>query len=125
MTVEEVSDVRPLLKSTEPIAIFFYMDGCPHCEAMVQPWDELAKEQPIKLYKVESANVPEELGITGFPHFIKIEKGKQKKSVGGEMSKEDLKRKLFTSGGRRLRSRRLRGGRRKTHRTLRRHKSFA
>jgi thiol-disulfide isomerase/thioredoxin len=34
------------IKSGKPIAIFFYMDGCPHCDKMKKPWDDLEKEVP-------------------------------------------------------------------------------
>ena len=117
-------DIKSILKSSKPVAIFFYMDGCPHCEAMKPIWDELEKETPsVEFVSVESANVPADLGIMGYPKFMKIEGTKQVGSADGEMTKEELKGKLLTAGGRRRRnrSRRLRRTRRKTlHRSTRR-----
>ena len=108
MDVNDVSKVRELLKSEQPVVLFFWLDGCGHCEAMKQPYSELQKEMPnMKFYKVESEHVPEELGITGFPQFIRVQDGKQVKSVGGEMPKSELKAKLL-GGGRRKRTRRNR-----------------
>ena len=95
------------IKSGKPIAIFFYMDGCPHCDKMKKPWDDLEKEVPhTDFCKIESSKVPSELGITGFPHFEVHSKSKKKKVVDGSSSKEELKKKLFGTGGRRRTRRR-------------------
>lgn len=126
--MKDVKDIKKFLKSSKPVAIFFYMDGCPHCEAMKPIWDALEKEASnVEFVAVESANTPSELGITGFPTFMKIENGKQVGSASGEMDKEELKRALLGAGGRRrrYRSRRLRRTRRKVlHRTTRRNIPF-
>ena len=102
-------ELKKLLDSDEPVAIFYYMETCPHCKVMHEPWSELEKEEPnTKFVKIESAEVPSELGISGFPHFEK-RKGKNVKVVKGEMSKDDLKKKLFGGfGGKRTRRRRAR-----------------
>lgn len=122
--MKEVKDIKKFLKSSKPVAIFFYMDGCPHCETMKPIWDELEKETPgVEFVSIESANVPAELGIMGYPKFMKIEGAKQVGSADGEMTKDELKGKLLAAGGRRRRnrSRRLRRTRRKTlHRSTRR-----
>ena len=78
-------------------------------------WDELEKETPsVEFIKVESVSVPSDLGITGFPKFMKIEGGEQVSSVDGEVSKDELKSKLLSvGGGRRRRSSRLQSRRRK------------
>ena len=103
-------ELKNVLDSNEPVAIFYYMETCPHCQVMHEPWDELEKEEPnVKFVKIESAEVPQEMGISGFPHFEK-RKGKKVKKVDGELSKDDLKQKLFSAGGkRRTRRRRARG----------------
>ena len=113
-------DVKKMMTSSKPIAIFFYMDGCPHCETMKPIWSELEKEiSGIEFAKVESANVPSDLAIYAFPKFMKI-KG-EKKIVDGEMSKGELKSKLFTvGGGRRTRGRFVRRGRKRRSRSTRR-----
>lgn len=106
--------VNEMMKTGRPTAIFFYMTGCPHCERMEPIWNQLENEvKDHEFAKVESAHVPPELGITGFPKF---KKGGV--TADGEMSKEDLKKKLFGKiptgkiptgksrfGGRRRRSR--------------------
>lgn len=110
-------DLQNILDSDEPVAIFYYMESCHHCKVMHKPWDELEKEEPnVVFVKIESEEIPEEMGVSGFPHFEKRE-GKKVKKVDGEMSKEELKKKLFKIGGkrrtRRRRSRRLTRRRRK------------
>lgn len=117
------ADIKKALSSKEPVVIFFYMIGCPHCEKMKGPWENLkAKHSDTKLVKVESQNVPDSVkgDIKGFPHFMKIENGKKKVSVGGSMTEGELESNLFGAlrGGR---SRRLRRRTRKVKRTLRRH----
>jgi len=97
--------LKQVINSGKPVAIFFYMDGCPHCDAMKKPWDDLEKEVPrMEFCKIESAKVPSEMNITGFPHFEVHDKGK--KVADGSSSKAELKKKLFGApGGRRQQSR--------------------
>ena len=119
-------DVKKLMTSSKPVVIFFFLEGCPHCETMDPIWEELEKETPdTEFIKVESSAVPSELGITGFPKFMKIQGGKQVSSVDGEVSKDELKSKLLSATGGR-RSRRLRRTRRKrsVYRSTRRHIPF-
>ena len=104
-------ELQNILDSDEPVAIFFYMQTCPHCKVMHEPWDELEKEEPnVKFVKIESAHIPSEMGINGFPHFEKRKGKKVEKVVKGEISKDELKQKLFKLGGKR-RTRRRRAGR--------------
>jgi thiol-disulfide isomerase/thioredoxin len=122
-------DVKKTMKSTKPVAIFFYMTTCPHCQVMHGPWEELAKDmKDIEFEKVESEHVPSDLGIMGYPHFMLVQDGKEKKSAGGEMTKQDLKAKLFSGAGKRSKrgsSRRLTRRRVKVaHRTARVHVSL-
>jgi thiol-disulfide isomerase/thioredoxin len=92
--------LKKAIKSGKPVAIFFYMDGCPHCDAMKKPWDDLEKEVGrMEFVKIESSKVPSDMGITGFPHFEVH--GKAKKVADGSSSKAELKKKLFGTGGRR------------------------
>lgn len=115
MELSSVDGVSRAMRSKGPVAIFFYMTGCPHCEVMHAPWSALAKEtKGVKFYKAESDSVPSELGITGYPQFMRFEDGKMRKSVGGEMDTSALRAQLF-GGGRRRRTAR-RGARRLTRR---------
>lgn len=118
--VKDEGEIKKLMKSDEPVAIFYYAAWCPHCKVMHKPWSELEKEEKgkTKFVKMESENIPDDLGISGFPHFVLVKNGSVAKTVDGEMPKKDLKEKLlggsgvglaFANGGRRrTRARRLR-----------------
>lgn len=126
--LKRLEDVKKILTSSKPVCVFFYLTGCSHCEAMNPIWDSLEKEHPSVMFvKAESSVVPSELGISGFPTFMKIENGKTLSRANGEMSKDELKSQLLgSSGGRRRRSSRFRSRRRKhgVHRSTRRHIPF-
>lgn len=84
------------------------MNGCPYCEQTKPVWDDLKKRDAgkFKFAEVESADVPREksieLGITGYPHFVKIDdRGNKKKVSGSKDSLKKLSDALFTKGGRR------------------------
>ena len=122
--VKDSKEISKLLKSEKPVVVFFYADWCPHCHAMQKPYAELEKEhKDVKFVKMESEDIPSELGIYGYPHFEYVKDGGVVRKVDGEMSKEELKSKLmggqaglvFANGGRRrrTRARRLRNTRRK------------
>jgi thioredoxin-like negative regulator of GroEL len=114
-------DVTKALASKSPVAIFFYMTTCPHCQVMHEPWEALAKEAgDVEFVKAESAVVPSALGISGFPHFVMVRDGKEQKSADGEMSKDELKTKLLSRGGRRRRRGVVRTQRRRSGRFTRR-----
>ena len=130
--VTEDKEIKDLLKSKEPVAIFFYAAWCGHCKAMQEPWKNLNEQKKdIKFVKMESENIPSDLGIGGYPHFVFVKDGSVKKTAGGEMSQEQLNTKLFggtLAGGRRRRNSTRRGRRRVrkvAHRTLRNHMAFA
>jgi thiol-disulfide isomerase/thioredoxin len=113
------NDVKKAMESKNPVAIFFYMTTCPHCQVMHEPWENLAKEtSDVEFVKAESSVVPSALGISGFPHYVMIRDGKEEKSADGEMTKEELKSKLLSRGGRRRRS--VRTQRRRSRRFARR-----
>jgi thioredoxin 1 len=118
--VTDSEEIKGLMKSKEPVAIFYYAAWCPHCKVMHEPWGELEKahSKDMKFVKVESEDVPDELGITGFPHFVKVKNGGIVKEVSGEMPKEELEKKLLSGGGRRLRRTRTRRLRRATRKRL-------
>ena len=113
--VKDSDEIKKLMKSKEPVAIFYYAAWCPHCKVMHGPWSELEKEDKgkTKFVKMESEDVPSELGISGYPHFVMVKGGQVQSQASGEMSKDELKQKLLggLSGGRRRRTRSRRGRR--------------
>jgi thioredoxin 1 len=125
--VKTEDEIKKLLKSDKPVVVFFYADWCPHCHAMQKPYSDLEKEhKDVTFVKMESEDIPSELGIMGYPHFEYVKNGSVIRKVDGEMPKEELKAKLFGGqaglafanggkrrGGRRTRTSRLRNTRRK------------
>jgi thioredoxin-like negative regulator of GroEL len=101
MEITDKNEVRKLMRSQKPVAIFFYWEECGHCENMMKPWDELSKKYKGKVagYKVESANIPEELDINGFPRFYSVKNGIPSEPIVGEQESAVLEKQLF--GGRR------------------------
>ena len=116
----KADELKQVLKSKTPVAILYYADWCGHCKVMHTPWDELEKETSnVQFYKIESDDFPPGLEL-GFPHFEVVRSG-TKKVADGEMSKEDLKKKLFGKlGGSLLRRTRRKSRRLRTRRNIRR-----
>lgn len=128
--VKNADEIKKLMKSKEPVAIFYYAAWCPHCKVMHGPWSELEKGDngKTKFVKMESEDIPSELGISGYPHFVMVKGGRVQAQASGEMSKDELKQKLLLNSlsRRRTRSRRsTRTVRKIPHRTLRNHMAFA
>lgn len=114
--VKDADEIYEIMKSSNPKCVFFYAAWCPHCKVMHEPWSKLEKKHKnVQFYKMESEDIPSDLGISGYPHFVMVKDKKVKKSVGGEMSEDDLNKQLFGGGSRRRnRTRRFRRGTRKT-----------
>ena len=117
--VESEKELEEILKSPGKVVIFYFWNMCGHCQAMHEPYEQLENDhKDVKFVKVETKNIPKKLKKTAFPEFELREGGQVKKTVGGEMTKEELGTKLFGEklGGRRrrTRSRRLRRRTRKT-----------
>jgi hypothetical protein len=114
-------DVKKVMTSSEPVAVFFYMPGCPHCEKMERPWKELGGEmKDVRFVIIKSDLAPPEVQAGGFPQFKLVKGGQVVAKADGEMSKEQLKQALFGSRGGRRRARRLtRRGRKVAHRSAR------
>ena len=114
--VKKAEEIKKLMRSEEPVAIFYSAAWCPHCKVMHEPWAELEKEEKgkAKFVKMESEDIPSELGISGYPHFVYVKGGQVQSEASGEMTKDELKQKLmggsgvglaFANGGRRRRTR--------------------
>ena len=79
-----------------PLLVLFYMDGCSHCIANKPMWDEMKKKyRHIPVEEVESANVPADENVTGFPTMkYKPAKGRERTVSGQQASSAELARKL-------------------------------
>jgi hypothetical protein len=88
-------DVKNSLKR-RPLLVLFYMDGCSHCEANKPMWDQMKKKYVhIPVEEIESANVPPEENVNGFPTMkYKPAKGRDRVISGQQPSAAEIARKL-------------------------------
>ena len=105
------------------VVVYYYMDGCPHCDATWPAWRDLKRSAEASFQEVESKDAE---GISGFPTFVVRRQGKEVQRISGEQ--RDAKALAKALG---LRRKSPRGGRtyrrRRTlrHRTLRNYKALA
>ncbi len=113
--------------SQRPRVVFFFMNGCPHCERTWPAWDK-AKSELRKIADVEekeSKEVSPTDGVSSFPTFVVLKNGREVKRMEG--ARENPKEIVRELGLRRSSSRGRRTHRRKrqfTKRTLRNYKSL-
>lgn len=105
-----------------PHIVFFYMNGCPHCERTRPLWDEVKKDIPpgIAVLEVEAMELsPEDQSrVQGFP---RIERTSENGTIvvtieGAPANAEELRKKLKVSrrrGASRRRTLRKRNTRRR------------
>lgn len=65
--------------------VYFYMNGCPHCDRFSPEWDKFSKGAKIKTKKVEAGEMSPEhqkLGIDGFPTVMLLGPKGPKKYTG-------------------------------------------
>jgi len=113
--------------SERTAVVYFFMIGCPHCEAMKPAWEDAKKKMKnVDIKEKEARDVGPEDGVQSFPTIVVMKKGKEVKRLEGKR----------TSGGEIVKELGLQRGssrRRRTHRrhrklargTLRNYKSFA
>ena len=61
--------------------VYFYMDGCQHCDSFSPIWDEFVKISPLPTHKIESANAGEMMNtynISGFPTILLLDENNNK-----------------------------------------------
>ena len=107
--------------------VFYYMDGCPHCEATWPAWKD-AKDKlkgKMSVEEKESAEAAPD-GVKRFPTFVVWVNGKESKRFEG--ARTDSKKLVDEIEGKKSRrggTRRRRTRRRQfTHRTLRNYKAL-
>ena len=61
--------------------VYFYMNGCPHCDSFSPIWDEFKQNCPLPTHKIESANAGEMMNtynISGFPTILLLNENNTK-----------------------------------------------
>lgn len=108
--------------------VYFYMIGCPHCEAMRPAWDHAKKKMKgMDVKEKESRDVEMNDGVQSFPTVVLYKNGKEVKRIEGSRDKgSQILSELGVSQRRNtLRRRTYRGKRKTRHRTLRNYKALA
>lgn len=124
--VRSTKEAKKLLESEGPAMVIIYADWCGHCQAAEPEWTALANSVDGKatVYAIESAEYEGD-DVNGYPTIKIVKNGSSQNYEGGRTSAE-MENALLGKGNllggkrsRRLRTRRLGGRRRKTHRALR------
>ena len=62
--------------------VYFYMNGCGHCNSFSHTWDEFVKDCPISTAKIESSDIDEaemkKYAISGFPTIVLVDENDNK-----------------------------------------------
>ena len=61
--------------------VYFYMNGCPHCDSFSPVWDEFIQTCPLPTHKIESADAKEMMvtyKISGFPTILLLDENNNK-----------------------------------------------
>ena len=61
--------------------VYFYMNGCPHCDSFSPIWDEFKKTSPLATHKIESADAGTMMSkykISGFPTILLLDENNNK-----------------------------------------------
>lgn len=107
--------------------VYFYMIGCPHCEAMRPAWVHAKKTMKgVDVKEKESRDVEMTDGVQSFPTIVMYKNGKEVKRIEGSREKgSQIVSELGLKRGNTLRRRSYRGKRKTRHRTLRNYKALA
>jgi thiol-disulfide isomerase/thioredoxin len=103
--------------------VYFFMVGCPHCEAMRPAWNDAKKQlKHVKVEEKESKQVGLDDGVQSFPTIVVRKNGKEVKRLEGK--RDSGKEIIEELGIRRRRGGTHRRNRKSRHRTLRNYKSL-
>ena len=61
--------------------VYFYMNGCPHCDSFSPIWDEFKQTSKLPTHKIESADAGEMMSkykISGFTTIILLDENNNK-----------------------------------------------
>ncbi len=107
--------------------IFFFMNGCPHCDQTWPAWDDAKKQirTVADVDETESAEVSPNDGVSSFPTIVVMKGMKEVKRIeGARTDAKDLVRELGLRRRSARRRRTNRRGRQLTKRTLRNYKAL-
>lgn len=96
--LDDTTFVERIKKEKGLVILNFIADWCGPCKIMSPILEMIAKEESIKIFKVnvdDSPNLAVEFGITSVPVTMFMDAGNKVYQVNGLKSKEELKEKLY------------------------------
>lgn len=109
--------------------VYFYMIGCPHCEAMRPAWEDAKKKlrsSRVELNEKEAGSLGSQDGVQSFPTIVMYKNGAESKRIEGSREKGvDIVRELGLGRRNSRRGKSYRGKRKTRNRTLRNYKALA
>lgn len=115
------------MSQQRPRVIYFFMNGCPHCERTWPAWNKVKpKLKAIAMVEErESREVTPDDGVSSFPTFtVRLGDKEIKRIEGARPNPMELFKELGLRRSRSLRRRTYRGKRNLTKRTLRNYKAL-
>jgi thioredoxin 1 len=96
LTVTDDNFDATVLKSTEPVLVDFWGDGCPPCRMVAPVLDQLATEYKgkariVKVNAHENLNLAAQFRVTSVPAFFLFKDGQVVDQMLGARSKKDFK----------------------------------
>jgi thiol-disulfide isomerase/thioredoxin len=110
-----------------PRVVFFFMNGCPHCERTWPAWDKVKAQlrSSAEVGEKELREMSPGDGVSRFPTFVVYRNGEEVKRVeGARENAKALLKELGVSSRRARGTRRRRGGGKLRKRTLRNYVPF-
>ena len=98
INLDDTTFVEQLKKEKGLVILNFIADWCGPCKIMSPILEMIAKEECIKIFKVnvdDSPNLAVEFGITSVPVTMFMDDGNKICKINGLKSKEELKEKLY------------------------------
>lgn len=98
INLDDTTFVEQLKKEKGLVILNFIADWCGPCKIMSPILEMIAKEECIKIFKVnvdDSPNLAVEFGITSVPVTMFMDDGNKIWQINGLKSKEELKEKLY------------------------------
>lgn len=115
------------MSQQRPRVIFFFMNGCPHCERTWPAWDKVKPKvkKVADIEEIESKEVSPNDGVSSFPTFtVRLGDKEIKRLEGARENPGQLFSELGLRRSRPLRRRTYRRKRQLTKRTLRNYKAL-
>lgn len=91
--------IQNTIDNNKIVVYWFFRHGCPHCDNMLEAWNELKKSDLPSNYTLievdtaieKNSKLSEQYGVNGVPHIIKTTSNGYYKVYSGNRSSADMK----------------------------------